>query len=33
MSALEEEGIKVVLAPVEYEFQKGVVEMMIAKCV
>ena len=33
ISALEEEGIKVVLAPVEYEFQKGAVEMMIAKCV
>ena len=33
MLALEDEGIKTSTVPVEYEFQKGAVEMMIAKCV
>jgi len=33
MSALKEEGIEISLVPVEYEFQKGAIEMMVAKCV
>ncbi|MDT8282562.1 MAG: class I SAM-dependent methyltransferase [Gammaproteobacteria bacterium] len=33
MSALKEEGIKTSLVPVEHEFQKGAIEMMVAKCV
>jgi len=31
ISALKADGIKVSLAPVEYEFQKGATEMMLAK--
>ena len=33
ISALKEEGIKTSLVPVEYEFQKGAVEMMVVKCI
>ncbi|MHB1380143.1 MAG: SAM-dependent methyltransferase [Desulfurivibrionaceae bacterium] len=33
MEALEEGGIKVSLAPVKYEFQKGATEMLVAKSV
>lgn len=33
MSALTEDGIKVSLIPVAYEFQKGATEMLVAKCV
>lgn len=33
ISALNDLGINVSLAPVEYEFQKGATEMLVAKCV
>ncbi len=33
ISALTNDGINVSLVPVEYEFQKGATEMLVAKCV
>jgi hypothetical protein len=33
MSALTDDGIDISLKPVEYEFQKGAAEMLVAKCV
>lgn len=33
ISALSDSGINATLVPVEYEFQKGATEMLVAKCV